>query len=348
MNITEILRKMVITPSVSETSMDEIVALTVSILDEMGIENRVVTGKEHSPVIIATYGKAGVCFSGHLDTVPLGEGWTRKQGEVVGDKMYGRGTLDMKGPCVSMLATAERLLQEEIPFSLIFTTDEEVSMNGALAVAHESEVVDAPAVVICEPTGMLVVNEEKGVYQFKIITKGVNAHASMPEKGDNAVVKILPILEKLNSKGNVPAGSHEISCCVNVIRGGQATNVIPAECVAEVDVRFPGRFLSMDSIRSFIFEDVQEEHDYQLIQYLDSVSVNPDAQCIKTMLDVADSTLWAVPYGTEMVRFAKTNPNTFIFGPGRVDVAHKPDEWIELSELEKVVDIYVEYAKRML
>ncbi len=345
--IRENLRKLVLTPSVSNDSMDEIVDLTVSILYDMGLGSRVITGEEHSPVIIASYGKNGVCFSGHLDTVPVGDSWKHDQGEIVGSRMYGRGTLDMKGPCVSMMAAAKRLLEMEVPFTLIFTTDEEVSMNGALAVAEEPEITDAPAVVICEPTGGLVVNEEKGVYQFKLKTTGVNAHASMPEKGENAVVKMLPILEKMNNLNNIPTGKDQISCCVNVVNGGSATNVIPAECTAEIDVRFPNEYQDEKSIHQFLFDSVSQEHEYELIQYLDPVYVDPESECITTMLKLAGTELWSVPYGTEMVRFFKTNPNTFIFGPGQVDVAHKPDEWIDIDDLVDIVKIYVEYARRM-
>lgn len=346
--IVENLRRMVNIHSVSNSNMDDIISFTGEMLKDIGIKEKVVHVEEHAPVIIGSRGEGGVCFSGHLDTVPLGDGWTRKQGEVEGNIMYGRGTLDMKGPCMSMIATAKRLVELDIPFSLVFTTDEEVSMNGAAAVAGEPEITEAPAVVICEPTDMLVVTEEKGVYQFKVKTKGINAHASMPEKGENAIVKMLPILERLNSKNNVPAGSDEISCCVDVIQGGSATNVIPNECTAEVDVRFPASFKDKKSIHQYLFDFIRDDYEYTLIQYLDSVSVDPDSESVRRMLDIADTELWSVPYGTEMVRFAKVNPNTFIFGPGRVDVAHKPDEWIDLRELVKAVDIYVEYAKAML
>ncbi len=344
--IVENLRKLVRIQSVSDNNMDEIIAFTREILLGIGVEVREVYGDSHAPVILASYGSGGVCFSGHLDVVPLGDGWSREQGEVVGNRMYGRGTLDMKGPCMAMIATAKELVERRIPFSLVFTTDEEVSMNGALAVAHEPEIVDAPAVVICEPTGMLVVTREKGVFQFRVRTKGVNAHASMPEKGENAIIKMLPLLEKLNSKNNIPAGTDDISCCVDVIRGGSATNVIPNECTAEVDVRFPHTF-DRESIREHLFRSVDVPFEFELIQYLDPVKVDDDAECVCKMLEIAKTDLWAVPYGTEMVRFAETNPNTFIFGPGQVDVAHKPDEWIDLDELVKAVDMYCEYAEIM-
>ncbi len=344
--ISENLRKMVRIPSVSNGPMDDIVDLTVSLLGDMGLDHRLVTGDEHSPVVMASYGCGGVCFSGHLDVVPPGDGWSREQGEVVGNRMYGRGTLDMKGPCMAMIATAKVLVERSIPFSLVFTTDEEVSMNGALAVAHESEIVDAPAVVICEPTGMLVVTREKGVFQFRVRTKGVNAHASMPEKGENAIIKMLPLLHELNTNNNIPAGTEEISCCVDVIRGGSATNVIPNECTAEIDVRFPHTF-DRESIHEHLLGSVDAPFEFELIQYLDPVKVDDDARCVRKMLEIAGTDLWAVPYGTEMVRFARTNPNTFILGPGQVDLAHKPDEWIDLDQLVKAVDVYCEYAETM-
>ncbi len=343
--IIDNLRKMVSIYSVSGEDMDEIITFTRGLLREIGLETRVIKGDEHSPVLMASYKEKGVCFSGHLDTVPLDDGWTKEQGEIADGKIYGRGALDMKGPCVSMIAAAKKMVEEDIPFSLLFTTDEEVSMAGAEAVSHEREVTDAPAVVVCEPTALLVVTKEKGVYQFEVSTQGKNAHASMPEQGDNAIMKILPILMKIGSKGNIPAGD-KLSCGVNVIEGGSATNVIPKLCRAEIDVRFPPEY-DEGYLKEYLFEDVNDDFKLKTIQYLDPVSIDEENKCVRTLLDIAETDTWAVPYGTEMVMFSKTNENTFIFGPGAVDSAHKPDEYIELKQLVDIVDIYVEYAKAM-
>ncbi len=343
--IVDNLRRMVSIHSVSGEDMDEIIEFTSGLLKDIGLETRVVKGDDHAPVIMASHKEKGVCFSGHLDTVPIDDGWTKEHGEIVNGNIYGRGALDMKGPCVSMIAAAKKMVEEDIPFSLIFTTDEEVSMAGAEEVSSEREVTDAPAVVICEPTALLVVTKEKGVYQFEISTEGKNAHASMPEQGDNAVTKMLPILMKIGSKGNIPAGD-KLSCCVNVVEGGSATNVIPKLCRAEIDVRFPPKY-DEASLMEYLFNDVSEDFKLKTIQYLDPVSIDEKKRCVQTMLDIADTDTWSVPYGTEMVMFSKTNENTFIFGPGAVDSAHKPDEYIELKQLVDIVDIYVEYARAM-
>ncbi len=340
------LEKMVKIDSVSEGDMDEIIDFTTGILKGIGLECEVVEGEEHAPLIIASHGEGGVCFSGHLDTVPLGDGWEHEQAEIEGDRMYGRGTLDMKGPCVSVIAAARELIQEDVPFSIIFSTDEEVSMDGAKKVADRDEVTKAPAVLVCEPTEMRVVTQEKGVFQFEIKTEGKNAHASMPEKGENAIAKILPILTTLSRKNNIPAKKDELTCCVNVIEGGKATNVIPKECRAEVDVRFPDHF-NKDILERYLFEPIDQEFEVNEIQFLDAVKLNQDNHAVRTLLEIADTTTWSVPYGTEMVRFYKENENTIIFGPGRVDVAHQPDEFIELPELIKAARLYVEYAKAM-
>ena len=341
------LREIVNIKSESEGDMEEIIDFTTSLLDDIGLEYEVIDVEDISPVILASYGEGGVCFSGHLDTVPIGEGWEHEQGEVVEDKMYGRGTLDMKGPCVSMIATAKRLIEKEVPFSLIFTTDEEVSMDGAEHVAERKEVTEAPAVVVCEPTEMRVVNQEKGVYQFEITTKGKNAHASMPEKGENAIVKILPILQSLSRKNNIPAEKDELTCCVDVIEGGKATNVIPESCRAEVDVRFPDHF-NKEILKKYLFDPIDEEFDLREIQFLDSVKVDIEKEPVQKLIEVAEAETWSVPYGTEMVRFYQTNENTMIFGPGKVDSAHQPDEYIDLPRLVEVVDIYTEYAEAMV
>ncbi|MFP4608727.1 MAG: M20 family metallopeptidase [Candidatus Aenigmatarchaeota archaeon] len=344
--IEDNLEKMVNIDSVSEGDMDEIVEFTVELLKDAGLEPEIVEGEEHDPDIVASHGEKGVCFSGHLDTVPLGDGWEYGQGEIVDEKMYGRGALDMKGPCVSIIAAAKELIKKDVPFSVIFTTDEEVTMSGANEVASRKEVNEAPVVVVCEPTEMQVVTQEKGVYQFEIKTEGENAHASMPEKGDNAIVKMLPILTSLSRKNNIPAGKDELTCCVDVIEGGEATNVIPKECRAEVDVRFPDHF-NRDILERYLFDPIDQEFEREEIQFLDAVKLDHDSEAVQTLLEIADTTTWAVPYGTEMVRFYKENENTLIFGPGRVDVAHQPNEHIDLPELVKAAEIYIEYAEVM-
>ncbi len=344
--IEDNLKKMVKIDSVSEGDMSEIVDFTTDLLKKVGLEVEVIEGEGHDPVLIASNGNKGVCFSGHLDTVPIGDGWEYEQGEIVDKRMYGRGTLDMKGPCLSVIAAAEELVKKDVPFSIIFTTDEEVSMEGAKLVADRDEAIDAPAVVVCEPTEMQVVTQEKGVYQFEIKTKGENAHASMPEKGENAIVKILPILTSLSRKNNIPAEKNELTCCVDVVEGGEATNVIPKECRAEVDVRFPDHF-NKDILKRYLFDPIDEDYELEEIQYLDAVKLDHDSGAVQKLLELADTTTWSVPYGTEMVRFYKQNENTMIFGPGRVDVAHQPDEYIELPELVKAAEVYIEYAEVM-
>jgi acetylornithine deacetylase/succinyl-diaminopimelate desuccinylase-like protein len=132
-------------------------------------------GEKSRPALLARCGdgaEKGVMFSGHLDTVPVGTGWTKEQGEVERSIMYGRGTSDMKGGCAAILLAAERLSSEGIPFSIIFTTDEETTMKGAEAMAES--VKESRVVIIGEPTDFDVVFREKGVYQFSITTKGVS------------------------------------------------------------------------------------------------------------------------------------------------------------------------------
>ncbi len=345
--IKENLKKMVKIDSHSKGNMDEIIEFTSNLLEEIGLEPRIIKGEHFNPVIIASNGEGGVCFSGHLDTVPLGEGWEYEQGEIIDDKLYGRGSLDMKGPCMSAIAAAKELKKEDVPFSLVFSTDEEITMAGAEEIINKTEITEAPAVVVCEPTDMLVVTEEKGVFQFEIKTKGKNAHASMPEKGENAIVKMLPILQSISNKNNVPATKDQMTCNVDIIEGGNATNVIPDVCRAEVDVRFPPQF-NRDILEKYIFDPIDGDYEFKELHWLDAVKLSTDSECVKKMLDITDTSTWAVPYGTEMVRFFKTNESTLICGPGKVDMAHKPNEFIEIPDLLDAVEIYVQYAKEMV
>ena len=167
---------------------EKIIDYTMKRLEEAGLEPYTV-GTVKDPAIIASYGTGGILFSGHLDTVPIGSGWTKGQGEIVGDRIYGRGTADMKGDCAAVIDVAEELVKDNIPFSICFTTDEEEQMHSTSAAVKDEVVSKASAVLIGEPTGLCPAYREKGVFRFRLTTNGKAAHASQPWLGKDASLK---------------------------------------------------------------------------------------------------------------------------------------------------------------
>jgi len=140
--------------------------------------------------------RAPICFTGHMDVVPLGAAkWMREPfaGETDGDRLYGRGSTDMKGGIAAFVAAAVDLapkLARGPGLVLVITAGEEVGCEGARFLADHRLLGEAGAIVIAEPTANYPYVGHKGLAWFDIETRGVTAHGSMPEVGDNAILKM--------------------------------------------------------------------------------------------------------------------------------------------------------------
>lgn len=264
--------------------------------------------------------------------------------------MYGRGTNDMKGGCAAMLLAAEKLVAAGVPFALCFTTDEETSMDGAASASRDPAFLSAPAVVVTEATEFDIVVREKGLVQFSITTKGKAAHASMPHLGVNAIARMVSVLSRLEEVYRPPEDPVEqMTLCVDVINGGTATNVIPDECVAEVDVRYPPH-MSAQSVLALVREKIGDTgYEVKILHELDPVGTDEGIEAVKVMREVVgpDAEVLSVPYATEMVMFKGVNKKLMVCGPGDSAGCHIPDECIRVAEVAKAADVYAEYCSRM-
>ena len=307
-------------------------------------------GDTSKPAVFARHGDGGVVMSGHLDTVPLGDGWTREQGEVVDGTMYGRGAADMKGGCAAIMLAAERLIDDDIPFAICLTLDEEISMNGALAVAQAGLLRESPAVLVAEPTDFDIVVREKGLIQFSIRTGGKSAHAGMPFLGENAVAKMVELLQGISDLQRIPENPlEELTMCVTKISGGTQVNVIPDSCVAEVDSRFPPNMTGEEVLNQVAERLGPSGYELKTLHLLEPVETDPALPAVSTLRDIvgADARILSVPYATEMVMFKKDNSTLMVCGPGMPTRAHVVDECIDVDHVVKAVDIYCEYCSRM-
>ncbi len=345
----ELLKQLVLSRS-SETDNALPLAEYVSeYLTKLGLEPARY-GDKDKPAVFAKSGEGGVVLSGHLDTVPQGAGWSRDQGEVVDGVMYGRGAADMKGGCAAILLAAEKLAEEGTPFAVCLTLDEEISMNGAAAVADAGVIKNSPAVLVAEPTAFDIVVREKGVIQFAIKTTGKSAHASMPVLGDNAITKMTELLHKIIDLQRVPQDPmSELTLCVNTISGGMQTNVIPDSCEARADSRFPPDMTGEDVLNLVRERLGKAEYSIETQHLLEPVETDPTLPAVHALHDIVGekATILSVPYATEMVMFKRDNNTLMVCGPGDPTQAHILDEHIEISQIVTAVDIYVKYCRRM-
>ena len=306
--------------------------------------------------------KPPICFSGHLDTVPLGaESWRKDpfSGEVDGNRVYGRGASDMKAGIAAMVGSALRIqkyFQGKAGITLIFTAGEETGSQGASYLAGLNQVLgQCGALVVGEPTANYPLVGHKGSLWLEIETTGITAHGSMPEQGENAIYKAVEIVNKLrefdfNVTPHPFLGKPTLN--VGTIAGGLNINSVPDRAVIGVDMRtvpsLPNDVL-YQKMKSYLGEDVK----IKPIVDMGSVTTDPENEWIQAVFDIMESFLGNRPEPRGVAYFTDASiltpafdmPPTVIMGPGEPEMAHKTDEFCRVSKIEEATEAYFEIAK---
>ncbi|MGD2248230.1 MAG: M20/M25/M40 family metallo-hydrolase [Candidatus Methanofastidiosia archaeon] len=330
MNVIDLLKELIQIESHTEKQL--ITQYVTEILKDLGAVTTEY-GQKESPAILAEFGTGGPVFSGHLDTVVMGE-FDYAQGEIVDGKMYGRGSSDMKSGCAAMIAAAETL-KDDANFCLAFTTDEEITMKGAEELAKTTQLQTAPMVVIGEPTGLKVGTGEKGVLWLTGETKGKPSHGSMPWIGENAILKMVNHLHNV-----VPYTDKEgMTINIGLIKGGNQINVTADTCTVQFDVRYPPTMTKEDVIKKL--KDIT--HLPLDIKYeLPPITIDVKTPEINRLTELAPGVCTCY-FATEAIKFSPPAP-TIILGPGEQELAHQNNEYVEIWQVKKAQDIYTEYA----
>lgn len=307
--------------------------------------------------------KGPLCFTGHIDTVPLGAASWRKDpfaGETDAGKLYGRGTSDMKSGVAAFVAASIALapkLARSPGLELVITAGEETGCQGAFELANTQGALGrAGAVVVGEPTSNFPFVGHKGAFWLNARTHGVTAHGSMPEKGDNAVfkaAKALIALEKFRFANEPHALMGQASLNVGTIRGGLNINSVPDEAVMAIDIRsVPSSRHS--EIRAQLERALGPDVDLETLLDLEPVYTEPDNPWIQQVFDVMTPLLGSRPdtrvatYFTDAaaLNIAYGFPPTIILGPGEAHMAHQTDEYCVLDRVPTAVAAYEDIARR--
>lgn len=308
----------------------------------------------------------------HMDTVPIGEGWDHPalEGTIVDGKMYGRGACDMKsGLAAGMLAFRE-IARRNVPlkydFLFIATVNEEDTMTGADQVVKSGYVNENSYVLDAEPTDSRIQVAHKGKTWFGLHVHGKSCHASTPQKGCDAVAAMAEIITRINRKLKSLPIHPEMGPCTaafGTIHGGLNTNIVPAECTAYVDMRLVPPVTNRQSI-ALINEAIAEglaevpgascdleitaqrpavEKDGQsfLLEKLQAavVRVNGKEFPVDFFPGYTDTAVIAALTG---------NRNCMSCGPGSLDLAHKPNEYVPCSEIVRARAIMTTLAESIL
>jgi succinyl-diaminopimelate desuccinylase len=318
--------------------------------------------------LIATTGgedaKAPICFTGHIDTVPLGAArWTRDAfaGEADGDKLYGRGSTDMKSGIAAIVCAALELaphLARGPGVTIVLTAGEEIGCEGARYLADQRLLDRAGAIVVAEPTANYPYVGHKGLAWFEIETRGVTAHGSMPELGENAILKLARAIGALDHF-HFPIEHHEImgepTMNVGTIHGGLNTNSVPDEARITVDMRtVPGidhghLTHSLEALMSPLGAHVRKIVDCPML-YTDPANewVHEVFETCTPFLGErpAPRTITFSTDGADLKRGFGGGVPAVILGPGEPSLAHQTDEWCSMSRIEQSVDLFQHLMKR--
>lgn len=302
----------------------------------------------------------GVILSGHSDVVPADEEeWTGAPFIAMqrDQRIYGRGTVDMKGfiACAVSMASEFAAAPLTKPIHIAVTYDEEVGCRGAPTLIADLDAlgIEPAAAIVGEPTGMRIVTAHKGMHEYTTTFNGLAGHASVPASGVNAVhfatryvSRLLEIAETLsrNPPASSPFDPPHTTISVGTISGGLARNVVARDCVIEWEMR-PVDQEDVD----FVTERVQEmeaglrEEMREVAPAADITTItegavaglhDADSFAIRLLSDLVENpeTL-AVSFGTEAGLYQKAGIPAVVCGPGNIEVAHRPDEYIGLDQL---------------
>ncbi|MEA2838674.1 MAG: acetylornithine deacetylase [Methylobacteriaceae bacterium] len=329
---------------------------------------RVPNADGNKAAIFATIGPmsdGGIVLSGHTDVVPVvGQSWTSDPFAVRrdGTRLYGRGTCDMKGfdaICLAMVPEFQRARLKR-PVHLLFSYDEEVTCEGPLdTIRRFGQDLPRPgAVIVGEPTNMEVADSHKSVSTYHTHVRGREAHSSKPFLGVSAVhvgcelVTALTQIGEEFARDGDPSGRFEPAWStvhVGTIAGGTARNILAKDCKFHWEFRgLPGvplraaleRFeahvetVRANRIKGFPETFVETKIEVEVPGL--AADAGSPAEALALRLTRSNRTI-AVPFATEGGQFQNAGISTIVCGPGNVNQAHQPDEFIEIAEIEKCI-----------
>ena len=300
-----------------------------------------------------------LCFTGHLDTVPLGAtAWSVDPfgGELADGRIYGRGSSDMKGGVAAIVEAAIRVAHRpgRRALKLIFTAGEETGCEGAAHLARSGVLGQAGAILVAEPSSNRPLIGHRGVLWLQLDIAGRTAHGSMPHLGDNAVIKAAQAIAALNEfEFDIAPHAHlgPPSLSVGYCHGGANINSVPDHAEIGLDIRTtPGQ--SHDSICDRIVG--QAGVPLTLKRLLDLQGVFTPAEdpwiqrVFKITAEVTGESMapMTAPYFTDASILTVTlrNPPTIILGPGAMELAHQTDEYCDVERLRQSVELYERLA----
>jgi acetylornithine deacetylase len=355
-------------PSESQTSNVEVTQRVASVLDRLGFQIEEIPYTDAHGVaklsIVGKLGKGsgGLALMSHDDVVPANpdDGWSRNPyaSWLAGDKLYGRGSCDMKGPLAASICAAARFAASDLkaPLYIVVTADEEIHARGAREVTERSKLFAEASLgygVICEPTRLRVVHAHKGSLAIQVSSKGRAAHTSTL-KGLNANLKMIPFLnemKKINEQvlsarryRNEEFKPPHSEWSIGINDHNRATNISPVQSICTINYRpMPG--VDVEALIEKTRRSARKNGlRFELRHTGEPLYTPADAPLVCTALKLTGKRKpTTVSYGTDGMAFIKKMKQMIVLGPGDIAQAHTVDEWVELDQLHRGVDLYTRF-----
>lgn len=317
----------------------------------------------------------GVVLSGHSDVVPVdGQKWTSDPFEptVRDGRLYGRGTCDMKGFVGVAVALLPDMVDASLrePIHLAVSYDEEVGCVGGEQIVKDiaNLGLSPHAAVIGEPSNMQAVTAHKSINLAEVRFTGVAAHSSLTAEGVNAVEYAAKMVCRVREqaeewKNNGPFDqAYPIAyttASVNVIHGGTATNIVPAECIVQFEFRSLAAVDPQQTLAGFeayakqLEAQMQAENpaasvEFEVLSQVPGLETDPGSPAVALVHRIGgEKTDGKVTYGTEAGQFSGAGMTAIVCGPGDIAQAHKPDEFVELDQLRQCEDFIAALIKHL-
>ena len=374
MNSETLLARLVAYDTTSTTSNLDLIDFVRNLLDDNKIRSQLVHHEDGTRAnLYATIGpedRGGVMLSGHTDVVPTkGQNWSSDPYalKTTDDTLIGRGSCDMKGFIACVLAALPGMRENALqtPIHLAFSYDEEIGCVGArrLVETMSGFEVKPRLGLIGEPTSMNMVLAHKGKLSYRVRVRGQSCHSAYISSGVNAVeyaAELIAFIRGMNARV-LERGQRDDSYSVphstfhvGNIRGGTALNIVPHSCEFEFEIRnLPQDDLDAlaQEIRDFadteLLPDMRARYpdsaiDFERISHYPGLRTDPASAVMAytRAINPIDRVGENVSFGTEAGLFDGIGINSLICGPGSIDQAHKPDEFVSREQLR--------YCDRML
>jgi acetylornithine deacetylase len=345
-----------------------LIAYVEAELARLGVSGRRVPNESGSKAnLFATIGPmapGGIVLSGHTDVVPVdGQPWTSDPFTLTprDGRLYGRGTCDMKGFLALALAAAPDLAKAPLarPVHLAFSYDEEVGCLGApsMIAALARELPEPRAVIVGEPTNMEAVRGHKGISVYTVTATGHEAHSSLTHLGVSAVMaaarlmgRLADLSARLEREADpaspfLPKGA---TLTIGLVDGGTAVNILARECRFTFDLRCPPGLRPEAVLEDFFaaaraLDAELKARAPEAGVRIERRSATPafapetdgEAEALARLLAGDNGPGRVVSYAAEAGQFQEAGFSTVICGPGSIDQAHQPDEYVELSQMQR-------------